>query len=391
MSVLKNLQSQNDEFKSWRQHIHQHPETAFEEVNTSDYVAKLLEGWGVEIHRGMAKTAVVGIIKGKNGSSKRGLGLRADLDALNILEETNCKHSSKISGKMHACGHDGHTAMLLAATKHLAETRDFDGTVYAIFQPAEEGGGGGNVMVQEGFFDKFPCEAVFGMHNWPWQPEGTFAICEGPMTASTDTFRVTVQGKGGHAAFPHTTIDPIVCGAQIVSAIQHIVSRTVDPADSAVISVCKFHAGTESLNVVPDTVELGGTVRAFKAETRKMLEDKLRHVVKSVADAFGAQVEVTWKSGYPSVVNSTAETEFARKVAADVVGKDKVLPFTPTMGGEDFAYFLQASPGAYIALGAGKTANDPGLHNPHYDFNDDVLPVGAAYWVRMAETWLKAK
>ncbi|MEZ0259467.1 MAG: M20 aminoacylase family protein [Alphaproteobacteria bacterium] len=391
MSVLAKLKSQNDEFSTWRRHIHQHPETAFEEVQTSDYVAKLLTEWGVEIHRGMAKTAVVGIIKGKAGNSNRGLGLRADLDALNILEETNVKHCSKHQGKMHACGHDGHTAMLLAATKHLAETRNFDGTVYAIFQPAEEGGGGGNVMVQEGFFDKFPCEAVFGMHNWPYLPEGTFSICEGPMTASTDTFRVVVQGKGGHAAFPHTTIDPIVCAAQIVSAIQHIVSRNVDPADSGVISVCKFHAGTESLNVVPDTVQLGGTVRAFKPATRKMLEDKLRHVVKSVADAFGAQVEIEWKSGYPSVVNSAKETEFARQVAADVVGKDKVLPFTPTMGGEDFAYFLQASPGAYIALGTGKTDKDPGLHNPHFDFNDDMLPVGAAYWVRMAETWLKGK
>lgn len=390
MSVLAKLKSQNDEFSGWRRHIHQHPETAFEEVKTSDYVAKLLTEWGVEIHRGMAKTAVIGIIKGKAGNSNRGLGLRADLDALNILEETNVKHCSKHTGKMHACGHDGHTAMLLAATKHLAETRNFDGTVYAIFQPAEEGGGGGNVMVQEGFFNKFPCEAVFGMHNWPYLPEGTFSICEGPMTASTDTFQVTVQGKGGHAAFPHTVIDPIVCASQIVSAIQHIVSRNVDPADSGVISVCKFHAGTESLNVVPDTVQLGGTVRAFRPATRKMLEDKLRHVVKSVADAFGAQVEITWKAGYPSVVNSAKETEFARQIAATVVGKDKVLPFTPTMGGEDFAYFLQASPGAYIALGTGKTDKDPGLHNPHFDFNDDMLPVGAAYWVQLAETWLKS-
>ena len=391
MTVLAKLKNQNTEFSTWRRHIHQHPETAFEEVQTSDYVAELLTSWGVDIHRGMAKTAVVGIIKGKKGSSSRGLGLRADLDALNIREETNVKHCSQHEGKMHACGHDGHTAMLLAATKHLAETRDFDGTVYAIFQPAEEGGGGGNVMVQEGFFKKFPCEAVFGMHNWPWLPAGTFAICEGPMTASTDTFELKVLGKGGHAAFPHTTIDPVVCAAQIVTAIQHIVSRTVDPADSAVISVCKFQAGTKSLNVVPESVELGGTVRAFRPETRKKLEERLRQVVKSVADAFGAQVEVKWNVGYPSVVNTAKETEFARHVAAEVVGKDKVLPFTPTMGGEDFAYFLQASPGAYIALGQGKTDKDPGLHSPHYDFNDDVLPVGAAYWVRMAESWLKPK
>lgn len=390
MSVLEKLQAQNDEFSTWRRHIHQHPETAFEEVLTSDYVARLLEEWGVETHRGMAKTAVVGVIRGKKGTSRRAVGLRADLDALNILEETNVKHCSTHEGKMHACGHDGHTAMLLAATKHLAETRDFDGTVYAIFQPAEEGGGGGNVMVQEGFFDKFPCEAVFGMHNWPWLPAGTFAICEGPMTASTDSFKVKITGKGGHAAFPHTTIDSILCASQMVSAIQHIVSRTVDPADSAVISVCKFQAGTKSLNVVPESAEIGGTVRTFKPEMRKYLEEKLRHVVKSVADAFGAQVDIDWEAGYPSVVNSAKETDFAREVAKEVVGEDKVLPFTPTMGGEDFAYFLQASPGAYIALGQGKTDKDPGLHSPHYDFNDEVLPVGAAYWVRLAETWLKA-
>lgn len=389
MSVLETLKGQNKEFSAWRRHIHQHPETAFEEVKTSDYVAQLLESWGVETHRGMAKTAVVGVIKGKNGTGKRAIGLRADLDALNILEETNAAHSSKHEGKMHACGHDGHTAMLLAAVKHLNDSRDFDGTVYAIFQPAEEGGGGGDVMVQEGFFKKFPCEAVFGMHNWPYLPEGTMSICEGPMTASTDTFEVKVLGKGGHAAFPHTTIDAILCASQIVSAAQHIVSRTVDPADAAVISICKFQAGTKSLNVVPEAVELGGTVRTFKPALRKKLEEQLRHVVKSVADAFGASIEFTWHAGYPSVVNTVKETEFARTVAAEIVGKDKVLPFTPTMGGEDFAYFLQACPGAYIALGQGKTDKAPGLHSPHYDFNDDVLPIGAAYWVRLAETWLK--
>lgn len=391
MTVLAKLKDQNKEFSAWRRHIHQHPETAFEEVGTGDYVAKLLESWGVEVHRGMAKTAVIGIIKGKKGTSTRGIGLRADMDALNMSEETNAPYASKIPGKMHACGHDGHTSMLLAATKHLAETRDFDGVVYAIFQPAEEGGGGGDVMVREGFFDKFPCEAVFGMHNWPWMPAGTMAICEGAVSASTDSFELKVIGKGGHAAFPHTTIDVVVCASQIVSALQHLVSRTVAPSDSAVVSVCKFHAGTKALNVLPETVELGGTIRTLKPEIRKMLEEKFRHVVKSVADAFGAEVEVTWHKGYPSCVNTAAETDFARDVAKEVVGEDKVFPFTPMMGGEDFAYFLEACKGAYIILGQGKTDNDPGLHSPHYDFNDDVLPVGAAYWVRMAETWLTTK
>lgn len=393
MSVLAKLKDQNKEFSGWRRHIHQHPETAFEEVKTSDYVANLLTSWGVEIHRGMAKTAVVGVIKGKKGNANRGLGLRADLDALNLLEQTNVAHCSKHEGKMHACGHDGHTAMLLAATKHLAETRNFDGTVYAIFQPAEEGGGGGNVMVQEGFFKKFPCEAVFGMHNWPWLPAGTFAICEGPMSASTDSFELKITGKGGHAAFPHTVIDVVVCASQIVSALQHLVSRTVDPADAAVLSVCKFIAGTnsKSLNVMPETAELGGTIRVLKPELRVKMEQKFRHVVKTVAEAFGAQVDVTWYKGYPSVINTPHETQFAREAAADVVGKDKVQPFIPMMGGEDFAYFLEACKGAYIILGQGKTEKDPGLHSPHYDFNDDVLPVGAAYWVRLAEKWLAPK
>lgn len=388
MSALAKLKEQNAEFTKWRRHLHAHPETAFEEVATSDYVANLLQSWGIEVHRGLAKTAVVGVIRGSKGDSKRAVGLRADLDALNILEETNAPHSSKIIGKMHACGHDGHTTMLLAAAKHLAATRDFDGTVYAIFQPAEEHGGGGNVMVEEGFFKQFPCDAVFGMHNWPYLPEGVFSICEGAMTASTDEFKATVTGRGGHAAFPHTTIDPVACAAQIVTALQNIVSRTVDPAQTAVISVTKLEAGTESLNVIPETALIAGTIRTTYPDLRGKLEQRLRHTAKSVAEAFGATVEIEWFPGYPSVVNTAAETQFAREVAADIVGADKVTPFVPTIGGEDFAYFLQNRPGAYIALGAGKGDDTPGLHNPRYDFNDDILPIGAAYWVRLAEKWL---
>ena len=385
MTALAKLKETNKEASQWRRHIHQHPETAFEEFKTSDYVAGLLESWGVEIHRGMAKTAVVGIIKGKTNKSGRAIGLRADLDALNIIEETNVTHCSKHEGKMHACGHDGHTAMLLAATKYLTETRDFDGTVYAIFQPAEEGGGGGNVMVQEGFFKKFPCEAVFGMHNWPWMPAGTMAICEGAMTASTDSVKVKITGVGGHAAFPHRVVDVVTCAATIVTTLQTLVSRNTDPLDPAVVSICKFQAGTEALNVMPETVQLGGTVRCFKPETRKMLEEGIRRIVKSVCEAYGTTAEVEWDSGYPSVVNTPKETALAWKAAAAVVGESNVSKFTPTMGGEDFAYFLQACPGAYIALGQGKSTDSPGLHSPHYDFNDEVLPVGAAYWVKLAE------
>jgi len=388
MSALAKLKETNAEASKWRRHIHAHPETAFEEFKTSDYVANLLTSWGVEIHRGMAKTAVVGVIKGKTNKSGRAIGLRADLDALNIHEQTNVHHCSKHEGKMHACGHDGHTAMLLAAVKYLAETRNFDGTVYAVFQPAEEGGGGGNVMVQEGFFKKFPCEAVFGMHNWPWMPEGTMSICEGPMTASTDSFVVKVTGKGGHAALPHKAIDAVVAGAAIVMALQSLVSRNTDPADGAVVSVCKFHAGTESLNVLPETVTLGGTARAFRPETRKMLEQGIKRIVKSVSEAYGASAEVEWHIGYPSVINTPKETQLCWDVAEQIVGKENVSKFVPTTGGEDFAYFLEACPGAYIALGAGKGPDSPGLHNPHFDFNDEVLPIGAAYWVKLTETVL---
>lgn len=389
MSVLARLKDQNDTYKSWRRHLHQNPEIAFEEVGTSDYVASLLQGWGVEVHRGLAKTAVVAVIKGRKGSSARAIGLRADMDALPMSEETNLPYASRNPGKMHACGHDGHTSMLLAAAKHLAETRDFDGTVYAIFQPAEEGGGGADVMVKEGFFKQFPCDAVFGMHNWPWLKTGQMAVAAGPVTAATDSFKMTVTGKGGHAAMPHRAVDVIVCGAQIVSALQHLVSRTTDPLDSAVVSVSNFQAGSGPCNVLPETAFLNGTIRTLTPENRKRLEEKFRSVVKSVAAAFDCEVGVEWQSGYPSVINTPAETDFAKSVAAEIVGADNVHKFTPMMGGEDFAYFLEKCPGNYIVLGQGKTDNDPGLHSPHYDFNDEALPIGAAYWVRLAESWLK--
>jgi hippurate hydrolase len=389
MSALAKLKETNAEATQWRQHIHANPETAFEEFKTSDYVANLLTSWGVEIHRGLAKTAVVGIIKGKSNKSGKAVGLRADMDALNILEENTVPYKSKNEGKMHACGHDGHTTMLLAATKYLAETRNFDGTVYAIFQPAEEFGGGGNVMVQEGFFKKFPCEAVFGMHNWPWLAAGAMSICEGPMSAFCDDFVLKVTGKGGHAAFPHTTIDVVATAAAIVTSLQSLVSRNVNPSDSAVVSVCKFHAGTDSLNVLPESVVLGGTARCFKPEIRKQLEDGIRRITKSICEAYGATAEVEWRDGYPSVVNTPKETQLCWDVATQVVGKDNVSKFTPMMGGEDFAYFLQSCPGAYIAIGGlPKGGEGIGLHNPRYNFNDEIIPVGAAYWVKLAETAL---
>lgn len=389
MTALKKLQSQNDEFKTWRRHIHQNPEICFEENDTSNYIVSLLKSWGVEYHQGLAKTGVVATIKGKKGDSGRTIGLRADIDALPMPEYTNLPYASKNPGKMHACGHDGHTSMLLAAVKHLAETRDFDGTVYAIFQPAEEGGGGGNVMIEEGFFDKFPCDAVFGMHNWPWLKLGQMMVASGPVSAAVDNFSVTLSGNGGHAAMPHKSKDLILCGAQIVSTLQHLVSRNADPLHSAVLSVTNFNAGTGADNVIPNSATFSGTVRTLQPELRQMMEERFRHVVKSVAAAFDIEYEMEWHKGYPPTVNTEAESDFARQIAIDIVGEQNVSKFTPMMGGEDFAYFLEKRPGNYIILGQAKTDNDPGLHTSYYDFNDDALPYGAAYWVQLAEKWLK--
>lgn len=386
---VKKLQTAPAEMTGWRRHLHQNPEIAFEEVQTADYIAGLLDTFGVDaVHRGIAKTGVVAVIKGKKGAGKT-VGLRADIDALPMPEETNLPYASKNPGKMHACGHDGHTAMLLGAVKHLAATRDFAGTVVAIFQPAEEAIGGARVMLEEGFLEKFPCDAVFGMHNWPWLPVGKMAIAAGPVTAATDSFKMTVTGKGGHAAFPHRAVDVIACGAQIVTAVQNIVSRTVDPLDSAVISVTNFKAGSGADNVLPETLYLSGTVRTLSPETRQRIYEHFGRLVKSICAAFGTTAEIDWHWGYPPTVNSVAETDFARTVAADIVGTDNVEGFTPVMGGEDFAYFLEKTKGSYIILGAGKTDNDPGLHSTHYDFNDDVLPTGAAYWVHLAEKYLQ--
>ena len=391
MLLLEKLRKRNAVFSQWRQHVHMYPETAFEEFKTAEYVANLLTSFGVEVYRGMAKTAVVGIIRGKNNKSGLAVGLRADMDALNIPEETGLSYISKHKGKMHACGHDGHIAMLLAATQYLAETRNFDGTIYAVFQPAEEGGGGGNVMVQEGFFKKFPCKAIFGMHNWPQLPVGTMAICEEPMLAAAATFTLKVTGKGGHAALPHRAIDVVTVASAIVTSLQSIVSRNVDPADSAVISVCEFHAGTGSLNVLPETAVLGGTARSFKPEIHKMLEINLRRIAASVSEAYGATTSVEWQEITPPVINTPSETRLCKEIAAQIVGVENVHAFTPTMGGEDFAYFLRECPGAFIMLGQGKGDDPPDVHSPYYNFNDDIIPLGVAYWVKLAETSLPLK
>ena len=391
-SVRAKEQQQIDlatDMATWRRDIHQCPETAFEEFKTSDYIANLLTSWGIEIHRGMAKTAVVGVIRGAKGSSKRAIALRADMDALNILESTGKTYSSCNHGKMHACGHDGHSAMLLGAAKMLAERRDFDGTVYLVFQPAEEMFGGGKYMVEEGFFEKFPCESIFGLHNWPGIAAGQMAICEGPVTAASDAVKIKLTGRGGHAAMPHRNTDVVTAASALVMSLQTLVSRATDPMDNAVLSICKFHAGTESLNVMPETVDLGGTVRTFRPQTRDKMEEGIRRMTQSVALAHGVTAEVAYERGYPSVINAVKETDIAARAAEKVLGvKNVSRKFVPTTGAEDFAYFAQACPGAYIVLGQGE--NCPALHSPHYDFNDETLKTGADYWCAVVDICLGA-
>jgi amidohydrolase len=379
-----------------RKDIHAHPELCFQEVRTADVVAQQLASWGIALHRGMATTGVIGIIHGRDGGAcGRGVGLRADMDALPMQEFNTFAHASTEPGKMHACGHDGHTAMLLAAASHLAKNRDFDGTVYLIFQPAEEGGGGAREMIKDGLFDKFPVEAVFGMHNWPGSAVGTFAVSAGPVMASSNEFKITIRGKGGHAALPHNGIDPVPIACQMVQGFQTIISRNKKPVEAGVISVTMIHAG-EATNVVPDSCELQGTVRTFTVELLDLIEERMQTIAEHTCAAFGAQCEFEFSRNYPPTINSAPEAEFARRVMADIVGEANVLAQEPTMGAEDFAYMLQAKPGAYAFIsngdGAHREIGHGGgpcmLHNPSYDFNDDLIPLGATYWVQLATRWL---
>jgi hippurate hydrolase len=393
MNILDSVVTQAAAIAAIRRDIHSHPELCFEEKRTADVIAAKLTEWGIPIDRGLGTTGVVGIVK--NGSSSRAIGLRADMDALPMQEFNTFSHASKHQGKMHACGHDGHVAMLLAAAQHFAKNRNFDGTVYLIFQPAEEGGGGAREMIKEGLFERFPMEAVFGMHNWPGEPVGKFAVSPGPVMASTSEFKITIRGKGSHAALPHNGVDPVPIACQMVQAFQTIISRNKKPIDAGVISVTMIHAG-EATNVVPDSCELQGTVRTFTLEVLDLIEKRMKHIALHVCSAHEAECEFEFRRNYPPTVNSPAETDFVRKVLASIVGPDNVLVQEPTMGAEDFAYMLQAKPGAYcfIANGDG-THREMGhgggpcmLHNPSYDFNDELIPLGATYWVRLAEAWL---
>lgn len=392
-AVLPELQAEADTLRAIRRDIHAHPELCFQEQRTSELVAKTLAQWGIEVHRGLGKTGVVGVIQGRPGP--RAIALRADMDALPMTEHNTFAHASRFPGRMHACGHDGHTAMLLAAAQHLATHRDFAGRVVLVFQPAEEGGGGAREMIRDGLFERFPVDAIYGMHNWPGMPAGTFAIKDGPCFASSNEFKIVLRGKGCHGAMPHLGVDPVPVACQLVQAFQTILTRNVRPVETGVISVTMIQAG-EATNVIPDTVTMQGTVRTFTTDTLDLIEARMRELTQHTAAAFGATAEFEFHRNYPPTVNHRMETEFARQVMIDTVGAERVQAFEPTMGAEDFSYFLQAKPGAYFVIGNGDGTHREGghglgpctLHNPSYDFNDQLIPVGATLWVTLARAWL---
>ncbi|MGV3575914.1 MAG: M20 aminoacylase family protein [Devosia sp.] len=388
MPILNRIAEFHDEITAWRRDLHQHPEVLFDVHRTAGIVAEKLKEFGVdEVVTGLGRTGVVGIINGKSNTSGKTIGLRADMDALTVTEKTGAAYESTNQGKMHACGHDGHTAMLLGAAKYLAETRNFDGRIALIFQPAEEGGGGGKVMLDDGLVEKFDISEFYGMHNWPGMPVGHFGIRHGGIMAATDRFYITITGQGGHAARPQQTVDPIIVAAQMVTALQTIVSRNLDPLQSAVLSVTMIEAG-EADNVISQTAKITGTVRTLDGDVQDFIEARLGEIVPQFAQSFGASAVIRYARGYPVTVNSPDEADFAADVATEVVGAERVDRNTPpSMGGEDFSFMLNERPGAYIFLGNGNSSE---LHTDTYDFNDEAIPVGTSYWVRLAETALKA-
>ncbi len=389
MNLIPEVTALDADMREWRHHLHAHPETAFDERQTSAYVAERLRAFGLEVHAGLAKTGVVGVLS--NGASREAIGLRADLDALAVQEQTSVGHASRHPGRMHACGHDGHTTMLLAAAKAMAQRRRFDGTAYFIFQPAEENEGGGRVMVEEGLFERFAMRAVYGMHNMPRVPAGTFALRDGPLMGAYDIFEIVATGKGAHAAMAYQGKDPMPFAAHAIQALQTIVSRNVHPLEAAVVSVTQVHAG-DTWNVIPEQIVLRGTVRTFRADVQDLVERRMRTIVDGAAAMFDMRADLRYERRYPATVNSAHETLQAARAAEAVVGEATVdrAP-TPEMASEDFAYMLQAKPGCYVWLGAGRDASTPSLHSPHYDFNDDVLAIGASYWVTLAEQQLAPK
>jgi hippurate hydrolase len=391
MRLVEPILAQQAELETIRRDIHAHPELCYEEQRTADVVASRLTAWGIPVVRGLGVTGVVGIIK--NGTSGRAIGLRADMDALPMQELNTFEHASRHAGKMHACGHDGHTAMLLGAAHYLSQNRNFDGTVYLIFQPAEEGGAGARRMIDDGLFERFPMDAVYGLHNWPGMAAGSFGVVAGPMMASSNEFRVVVKGKGAHAAQPHRGIDPVMVAVQIAQSWQTIISREKNPLDTAVLSITQIHAGSAT-NVIPDEAVLIGTVRTFTTGVLDLVQRRMEEIAKGVAAAFNAGVDFSFKRNYPPLVNHAAQTAFAIEAMKAVVGADNVdTEVEPTMGAEDFAFMLQAKPGCYVFLGNGDGEHRLGghglgpcqLHNGSYDFNDQLLPIGASYWVKLVE------
>ena len=389
MPVLPRSLEIQGEISAIRRDIHAHPELAYEENRTSDIVAAKLQEWGLEVTRGLGKTGLVGTLR--KGNSVKSIGLRADMDALPMDETNDFAHRSRNQGRMHACGHDGHTAMLLGAARYLAETRNFAGTVHLIFQPAEEKGGGGRVMIEDGLFERFPVDQVFGLHNWPYIPTGSFAMCAGPAMAASDELTITIAGKACHAAMPHRGKDPVVASALLIQALQPLVAREVDPLDNAVVSITRI-AGGHAYNIVPDRVELWGTIRTFDEATRDRLIRRVEEVARGVGLAQGVTISVTMSPGYPATVNTAREAALGADVAAEIVGEAQVdrAP-APSMAAEDFAFILRQRPGSYIWLGTGVPDAPTQLHSPHYDFNDAALPIGVSYWVRLVERLLPAR
>ena len=390
MPILNSINQMLDEMKSWRQDLHKIPEIGLEEYETSKYIKKKLKEFNINFKEGYSNTGLVAWVKGNKGNSNKSIGLRADFDALPMPEKNNFEYKSSKDGMMHACGHDGHTSMLLGAAKYISENNDFDGTVYFIFQPGEEGFAGGKKMIEDGLFDDFSIDEVYALHNWPDLPLGSFGVNSGPMMAAVDEFDIIVKGKGGHAAFPQLVIDPIIVASQIVTAIQTIISRSTDPVDKALISITKIHGGT-AYNVIDDEVKLSGTIRTFKPETRSFIEKKIEEIANGIAKAHGAgaNIEFDLINKYPPTINSKKESEFAAKVAKKMVGEEKVnTDIEPSMGGEDFSYLLNKKPGSYLYIGQGDENHKAHLHTTKYDFNDNLLPIGVNYWVNLVKEYL---
>jgi amidohydrolase len=387
MPIVNRVADLAGEIAEWRHDLHAHPELLYDVKRTAGVVAEKLKSFGCdEVVAGLGRTGVVGVIRGRKGSSNKAIGLRADMDALPIEEATNLPYTSTVPGKMHACGHDGHTAMLLGAARYLAETRNFAGSAVVIFQPAEEGGAGGKAMVDDGLMERFGIGEVYGMHNFPGLPVGQFSLRPGPIMAAADYVQIDIEGRGGHAARPHLAVDTVLVGAQIINNLQSIVSRNVDPLESAVVSICVFHAGNAD-NVIPQSAQLRGTARSVIPKVQDLLEKRVPEIVEGTAKLYGAKATVKYRRGYPVLKNHAAQTDFAARVAGEIAGQDKIdTNMAPVMGAEDFSFMLNARPGAFIFVGNGDSA---GLHHPAYNFNDEAIPFGTSYWVKLVEAALQ--